>query len=50
MSMGMEHSGEYNHKRTTEAINDIIGDTCLILDVHMEPLQVGGPLLMAVIL
>jgi hypothetical protein len=28
----------------------MIGDTCLILDVEMELLQVGGPLLMAVIL
>jgi hypothetical protein len=28
----------------------MIGDTCVILDVDMELLQVGGPLLMALIL
>ena len=28
----------------------MIGDTCLILDVQMEILQVGGPLLMVVVL
>jgi hypothetical protein len=36
--------------RTTEAVNETIGDTCLTLDVEMELLQVGGPLLMAVVL
>jgi hypothetical protein len=25
----------------TEAVNDMIGDTCLILDVEMELLQLG---------
>jgi hypothetical protein len=30
----------------TEEVNDMIGDTCLILDVEMKLLQVGGPLLM----
>jgi hypothetical protein len=50
MSTGMEHSGECSHRRPTEAVNDTIGDTCLILDVEMELLQVGGPLLMAVVL
>jgi hypothetical protein len=50
MSIGMEHNGECNHKRPTEAVNDIIGDTYLILDVDMELLQVGGPLLMLLIL
>jgi hypothetical protein len=50
MSTGMENSGECSYMRLTEAVNDTIGDTCLILDVEMELLQVGGPLLMAVIL
>jgi hypothetical protein len=50
MSTGMEHIGKCSHRRSTEAISDMIGDTCLILDVDMELLQVGGPLLMAVIL
>jgi hypothetical protein len=50
MSIGMEHSGECRHMGPTEAINDMIGDTCLIFDVEMKLLQVGGPLLMAVIL
>ena len=50
MSTGMEHSGECSHMRPIEAVNDMIGDTCLILDVDMELLQVGGPLLMVVIL
>ena len=46
----MEHNGECNHRRPTEVVNDTIGDTCLILDVKMEFLQVGGPFLMAVVL
>jgi hypothetical protein len=50
MSTRMEHSGECSHKRPTETTNDMIVDTCLILDVDMELLQVGGPLLMVVIL
>ena len=50
MSIGMEHSGECNHRRSTEAVTDTIGDTYLILDVEMELLQVGGSLLMVVIL
>jgi hypothetical protein len=36
-----------SHRRPTEAVSDMIGDTCLILYVEMELLQVGGPLLMA---
>jgi hypothetical protein len=48
--IGMEHSGECSHKRLIEAINEMIGDTCLILDVEMELMQVGGPLLMVVVL
>jgi hypothetical protein len=50
MSTGMEHSGECIHRRSTEVVNDTIGDTCHILDVDMELMQVGGPLLMVVIL
>jgi hypothetical protein len=50
MSTGLEHIGECSHRRSTEAVNDTIGDTRLILDVEMELLQVGGPLMMAVIL
>jgi hypothetical protein len=41
---------ECSHRRLTEAVSDMIGDTCLILDVDMELLQVGGPLLMVVVL
>ena len=33
MSTRMEHSGDCNHKRPIEAVKDMIGDTCLILDV-----------------
>jgi hypothetical protein len=50
MSIGMEHGGECSHGRSTEAVNDMICAPCLILDVEMELLQVGGPLLMVVIL
>ena len=50
MSTGMEHSGKCSNRRPIEAVNDTVGDTCLILDVEMELLQAGGPLLMAVIL
>ena len=46
----MEQSGGCIHRRSTEVVNDTIGDTCLILDVDMELLQVGGPLIMAVVL
>jgi hypothetical protein len=34
----------------TKTINDIIGASCLILDVDMELLQVCGPLLMLIIM
>jgi hypothetical protein len=50
MSIGLDHSGECSHKRPTKVVNDTIEDTCLILDVEMELLQVGGPLLMVIIL
>ena len=46
----MENSGECNQKRPTEVVINMIGDTCLILDVDMELLQVGGPLLIMVVL
>jgi hypothetical protein len=47
---GMEHNGESSHRRSIEAVNDMICAPCLILDVEMELMQVGGPLLMEVIL
>jgi hypothetical protein len=50
MSIGMEHSGECSHRRPTEEVRKIIADTCLRIDVEMELLQVGGPLMMEVIL
>jgi hypothetical protein len=46
----MEHNGKCSHRRPTKEVSDTIGDTCLIPDVEMELLQVGGPLLMAVVL
>jgi hypothetical protein len=46
----MEKSGECNHMRPTEEVSDTIRDTCLILYVDLELLQVDGPLLMAFIL
>jgi hypothetical protein len=50
MSTGMEHSGECSQRRPTEAFNDTIRDTSIILYVDMELFQVGGPLLMVAIL
>jgi hypothetical protein len=50
MSTGMEHSCECSHRRWNEEISDRIGDTYLILDIEMELLQVGGTLLMSVVL
>jgi hypothetical protein len=50
MSTGMEHSGECSHGRSTQAVSDTICAPCLILDVDMELLRVGGPLLMAIVL
>ena len=46
----MENGGECSHKRSNEAVSDMIFAPCIILDVEMELLQVGGPLLMAVVL
>jgi hypothetical protein len=50
MSTGMEHSGECSHGRSTQVVSEMILYPCLILDVEMELSQVGGPLMMAVIL
>ena len=50
MSTGMEHGGECNHGRSTEAINESIDTSCFILDVEVELLQICGPLLMEIIL
>jgi hypothetical protein len=50
MSTRMEHGGECSHGRSTEVVYNTIYAPCLILDVDMELLQVGGPLIMAVIL
>jgi hypothetical protein len=50
MSTGMEHSGECSNGRSTEAVSDTIFTPFIILDVELELLQVGGPLLMVVIL
>jgi hypothetical protein len=36
--------------RSIEAVSETVGDTCLIVDMEMELLQVGGPLMMVVIL
>jgi hypothetical protein len=49
MFMGMEHSVECSHRSPIEAVKDMIGDTCIILDVDMELLHVGGPLLMSIV-
>jgi hypothetical protein len=46
----MEHSGKCSHRRLNEVVSGTIRDTCLLLDVEMELLQVGGPLLMVIVL
>jgi hypothetical protein len=50
MPTRMERSGECSHRRSNEAVKDMIFTPYLILDVDMELLQVCGPLLMVVIL
>ena len=50
MSIGMEHSGKCSHRRSAKSFNDNILDHCLILYIEMELLQVGGPLMMEVVL
>jgi hypothetical protein len=46
----MEHSGEGSHMRSNEAVNDMNCAPSLILDVDMELLQVGEPILVVAIL
>jgi hypothetical protein len=36
MSIGMDHGGEGIHRRSTEAVSDMIFSPCFILDVEME--------------
>jgi hypothetical protein len=36
MSIGMDHGGEGIHRRSTEAVSDMIFAPCFILDVKME--------------
>jgi hypothetical protein len=50
MAVRVYHRGECHDWRSDEAINDMVGTFCFILDVEVELLQVCGPLLMAVIL
>jgi hypothetical protein len=50
MPIGMDLDGECIHGRLTKAVNDTICAPSRILDVEMELLQVGGPLLMAFVL
>jgi hypothetical protein len=50
MSTGMEKSGECIHGRSTEVVSNMICAPCLILDVEMVLLQLGGPLMMVVVL
>jgi hypothetical protein len=46
----MEKSGECIQGRSTKEVNDMIFAPCLILDVQMELLQVGGPLMIVVVM
>jgi hypothetical protein len=50
MSIEMENSGECSHRRLNEVFSDMICAPCIILDVDMEILHVGGPLMMVVFL
>jgi hypothetical protein len=50
MDARVYHRGECCDRRSVEAISDVIGTSCFILDVEVELLQVCGPLFMAVIL
>ena len=50
MPTGMEHGGECSHGRSTEVVINTICAPCLILNVDMELLQVGGPLLTVIVL
>jgi hypothetical protein len=46
MAARVYHRGECHDWWFAEAINEAIGDSCFILDVEVELLQVCGPLLM----
>jgi len=50
MSIRMEHGGECRYGSSNEAVNDTICAPYIILHVDMELLQVGGPLLMEIVL
>jgi hypothetical protein len=50
MAARVYHHGVYHNWQSIEAISDMIGASCFILDVEVELLQVCGPLLMAIIL
>jgi hypothetical protein len=50
MATGVYHCGECRDWHSVEAISNVIGASCFILDVEVELLQVCGPLLMAIIL
>jgi hypothetical protein len=36
MPIGMDHGGEGSHRRSTEAVSDMISAPCFILDAEME--------------
>ena len=48
--IGVEHNDQCHDRWLTEAINNIIGASLLILNVQMELLQIGGPFLMVIVL
>jgi hypothetical protein len=50
MSTGIKNSGKCCHKRSTEAYSDTICAPYFILDADMELVQLGGPLLIVIIL
>jgi hypothetical protein len=50
MAAILYHPGECHDWQSIEAISDVLGASCFILDVEVELLQLCGPLLMAVIL
>ena len=49
MAIRVKHHGQCCYRRSTEEIDDSIGASLLIFNVQVELLQVGGPLLVAVI-
>jgi hypothetical protein len=50
MVIRIEHCGEGRDWGSVEAINNSVGTSSFMLDVEVELLQIGGPLLMVVIL